>query len=158
MVYNSNTSGYLNVALDGKTCRKAAREVIATIRAHKVKFKYVAVRGMSGALVGGVVAAALGKLMIIVRKGESSHGNQLEIGGYESVEDGYIIIDDFISTGETVIKIISTIGKGYPDLKCTGIFCYSRFYRPPKEADCFIYKEHQSSLTKDILVYGTLPA
>jgi phosphoribosylpyrophosphate synthetase len=84
-----------------------------------VKFDTVVFRGFSGAIVGPAVALRLGKPWALVRKvGDSSHSlNTVE--GYVSSE--YVIIDDFIDSGETVNKIVST----FPDGLCAGVYLYN---------------------------------
>jgi adenine/guanine phosphoribosyltransferase-like PRPP-binding protein len=80
--------------------------VKAATRALKdVEFDTIVFRGMSGALIAPIVAHKMGKEIVMLRKkDEQTHS----IFGYEGYLDvqRYVIIDDFVSTGETVAKII----------------------------------------------------
>lgn len=70
--------------------------------------------GLSGALVVPILARALHKPFAIIRKpGESSHAMAMFEG---TIEDSYIFVDDFVSTGATrerVVKQIRTIAQGH---------------------------------------------
>jgi len=84
-----------------------------------VKFDTIVFRGFSGAIVGPAVALRLGKSWALVRKvGDSSHSLRA-VEGY--ILGKYVIIDDFIDTGETVNKIISTFSNGL----CAGVYLYN---------------------------------
>ncbi len=94
-------------------------------------FDAIAIRGMSGATVGFPVSVKTGIPVIIVRKGsESSHGYPVEapsmISRTRTVR--YIILDDFICSGDTVKQILNTIQKSIPRgniiPKCVGIVLY----------------------------------
>lgn len=84
-----------------------------------VKFDTIVFRGFSGAVVGPAVALRLRKPWVLVRKvGDSSHSPRAVEG---NVSGSYVIIDDFIDTGETVDKITSTFSDGL----CVGVYLYS---------------------------------
>jgi len=102
------TSGYLN--LGSKKLSTAIARTLLAIQKSRVDFDAIAVRGVSGLLVGPAVAVALNKHLIVVRKthdtamnGSSHSYNQVE--GCCKKNCRYIIIDDFISTGETIGKV-----------------------------------------------------
>lgn len=79
----------------------------------------VVCRGFSGATVAPVVAHALGvKWALVRKKGESTHSCR-NIEG--DIDGKYVIIDDFISTGDTVNKIIEEVGD---KAKCVGVYLY----------------------------------
>ncbi len=80
-----------------------------------VDFDTLVFRGFSGALVGPCVALRLNKKWALVRKpGDSTHSCH-RIEGY--VFGNYIIIDDFIDTGETVLWITRTVSEVYDTLR-----------------------------------------
>ena len=101
---------YLGTVLDPKRFRLALRTAVRKLKPKT--FEAIAVTGNSGAIFGGALAVALNKPLILVRKpGIDSHGSQLQgIGSPKS----YIIVDDFISTGETVRRVCDIIEKHAP--------------------------------------------
>lgn len=103
---------------------EVGQRVISRIKQVGLDFEFIAVRGMSGALISGLVAAHFRKSISIVRKPkavESSHGLRLE--GTQVARD-YIIIDDCIYTGATIRAILTGIGELAPESRCMGIFLY----------------------------------
>lgn len=79
-----------------------------------INFDTILVRGVSGLLVGPVVAYLLNKNIAVVRKdSESSHAG-CKVSGV--VSGRCIILDDFISSGATVreiIKVFESLRLGY---------------------------------------------
>lgn len=78
----------------------------------KLKFTHIAFTGSSGCAMAYIISMLTGIPLMYVRKdGESSHGYKIEgLGECES----YIILDDFICSGETVRKVIRKVTE-----KCT---------------------------------------
>ena len=97
--------------------------------AEGVRFDALAFRGMSGAGVAYPVSYATGIPVVCVRKAsDNSHGSEVESSDNEEIEK-YLIIDDFISSGETIWNIIvgmnKTIYFTYEKApKCAGILLY----------------------------------
>lgn len=89
---------------------------------HVDKFDTIAFCGMSGALVAPAVAVRLRKWMTLVRKPSDglSHGMRVE----GAVQGRYMILDDFISEGDTVRRIQEAILKVNPEMYCVGICTY----------------------------------
>lgn len=112
----------------------------------KLKFDVIAFRGFSGASVAFPLSYATGIPLLLVRKADadgrpidSSHGWALE-GNFGTDINRYIILDDFICSGDTVRSTIRTINtnvtRKWPDPdtkpkfpKCVGIVMYTRGYR-----------------------------
>jgi len=69
-----------------------------------IEFDAIVIRGMSGALFAHYVFDKTGKPIVVVRKGESSHGRDVEIP-YPSNIKKYIILDDLVASGNTIISI-----------------------------------------------------
>jgi phosphoribosylpyrophosphate synthetase len=86
-------------------------------------FDFIVVRGTSGLLVGPEVASRLKKPLGVVRK---KTDNSHYCYGYEGTVIGsrYIIIDDFIASGDTVRAIVKEMESVLPDSKCVGVYCY----------------------------------
>ena len=81
-----------------------------------------------------MVAAATGKPLILIRKPESCH-TKSSIEGFIAAKT-YIIIDDFICTGNTINTIINAVkafrrpGEAHP--KLIGIFLYNEYFNEDK--------------------------
>lgn len=117
---------YLLPLLDGPSAAKQLDRFIKLIQGSKVDFKYVVVRGLSGVLMGTLVATKMGKSLAIVRKTtEGSHGFSVEAGGGtwgDTMKGNFIIIDDLIDSGATVHSILTEM-KDY-NILCSGVFLY----------------------------------
>lgn len=102
--------------------------IVSNLTPHKDLFDSIAIRGMSGAMVGPIVAAKLGKEITIIRKPGTSHADEITglIGGK------YIILDDFIEYGDTVQIIKKTLHK---KMEIVGIYLYKRH--------CFVTKNFE---------------
>ena len=97
----------------------------------------VVVSGKSGISVGFALLLTMDMHLVTVRKpGEDSHGAMIE--GTDAKElKKYVILDDFVSSGATVERIIASINgraSGRSDNKpeCVGVVCYQR---PTKTED-----------------------
>lgn len=134
----SNNTYYLDV-LDPFYADRYARDAIAALKA--LDFEAIAFSGMSGALIAPSVAIALNKPLLLVRKptddshasGDAKHGcfKANKFGFVEGATDAskYIIIDDFMSSGNTLIRIKSAIDEcsvvsRRPVPACIGVYLY----------------------------------
>jgi adenine/guanine phosphoribosyltransferase-like PRPP-binding protein len=90
-----------------------------------IKFDAIACTGLSGSLVAPAVAAELDKPIVIVRKGESSHGNTIESSKNFKDAFNYIIIDDLVESGRTMTRIKKVLTKEC-GAKCVGIYFYNQ--------------------------------
>lgn len=101
----------------------------------KKEFDTLVFRGYSGAMVAPLLAHAYRKEMILIRKvGENCHSKRFFEGNLNCKK--YIIIDDFIETGDTIRNIFMELenefyenDKKYPE--CVGIFCYDKIREIP---------------------------
>lgn len=91
------------------------------LRTHE--FDTLAFRGMSGAFIGPALAAKLKKEMILVRKNDGSHSPYVT-EGYKAASR-YIIVDDFIDSGETKRRIIEAVQQFAPDANFVGLLAVS---------------------------------
>jgi adenine/guanine phosphoribosyltransferase-like PRPP-binding protein len=92
-------------------------------------FDAFAFRGMSGALIAPVLAMLCGKSLIMVRKMKED-GSKSDCHSKERVEGDlsatkYIIVDDFISSGQTITNIIQEISHLNPSAICIGALLYN---------------------------------
>ena len=110
-----------------KTVERVAKKV-KTLK-KKLKFDAIAFRGISGSCVAFPVSYLTGIPLICVRKEKNHHGNTVEGPAQDVMK--YIIIDDFICTGDTLEAIIKKIsGSKEEGAKCVGIVLYDLSYDP----------------------------
>lgn len=96
-------TGYLDKAIDN------VDEVIATaqVELEGVDFDTIVGTGFSGALIVPMLAAAMGKHFVLVRKPkDGSHHSGPMIG---NLGERWIFVDDFVSSGETRDRVLGTI-------------------------------------------------
>lgn len=99
------------------------------------QFDAIAFRGMSGAMVAPVLAYALDKSLIMVRKPKhhsEEHHSHMPVEG--DINTGrYLIVDDFRSTGATIRAILTDVRNFAPEARCMGVMFYHNFltYRDP---------------------------
>jgi orotate phosphoribosyltransferase-like protein len=114
-------ASHLDPLINVDLLKVTVRNVIKAIKLLELenKFDAIAFRGLSGSLIAPVVALKLGKTLLAVRKGEECHSSRQVEGDLGA--DRYIIIDDFVSSGETVNKIRKAIIRRVKDFKarCT---------------------------------------
>lgn len=105
-------------------CRHMAPLLVGAL--YKSGADAVAVRGTSGLSVAyGVLAFADVPFLVMKKSGESSHSGKITLaGGCEDTNSirlqSYIILDDLISSGNTVRGMISDL----PNAECKGILLY----------------------------------
>lgn len=125
-------SDYLNgcfLDLDG-----VVQKAVEALRPHVERFEGIVVRGVSGLLVGPMVAALLKKPWCIIRKpGEGTHSDHKVVEGWHNFKT-YIVIDDLAATGGTIKTIQKTLHdhakaydhrweRGTPE--CIGFYLYN---------------------------------
>lgn len=116
---------WLQSAIDPSMRKKTISRAKSRIKKYFPPFDFVAVRGVSGVLVGIPIADHFKKPLCIIRKEDGSHSSK----PIEGCNEGrYIIVDDFISTGTTIQKIKENL----PSCKLIGIYLYKqgKIYTP----------------------------
>jgi adenine/guanine phosphoribosyltransferase-like PRPP-binding protein len=94
-------------------------------------FEAIAFTGTSGSAIAYILGFTLDVPLICIRKeGESSHyfswdDKRKQIEGYIGAKS-YIIVDDFISSGKTVERIMRVIQDNCPECKCAGMLMYQQ--------------------------------
>jgi adenine/guanine phosphoribosyltransferase-like PRPP-binding protein len=81
------------------------------------QFDSIAFSGMSGAIIAPLLANRLKKELILVRKKGDKDG---DASGF-TLAKSYVIVDDFIDTGDTTRRIRHQIKKWNPKAKCLGV-------------------------------------
>ncbi len=110
-----------------KKLQGCAKKIDALKKKHTIDA--LAYTGSSGAAAAYVLGVALDLPVVYVRKkGESSHGNDVESNTSKAIK-GYLVIDDFINSGATVEHIVGGIEKYAKSRnekapKCVGVFLY----------------------------------
>jgi adenine/guanine phosphoribosyltransferase-like PRPP-binding protein len=114
-------ASYLTYALKPELRRGTVFHIIRIFK--YFDFDAIAFRGLSGALVAPIVAMEMDKTLLAVRKTiEDCHSGLMVEGDYAARR--YLILDDMISTGQTVHDIIKEIRIAIPYAKCLGVLPY----------------------------------
>lgn len=98
------------------------QKLIAAIEPHKDEFDAIAMSGYSMSMIAPILCHHFQKNIIIVRK-EAGHGFQASGYRTEGMKNQrYIIVDDFIFSGNTFTRIIDNC---YMDLDCELVaYCF----------------------------------
>jgi adenine/guanine phosphoribosyltransferase-like PRPP-binding protein len=107
-------------------CRKVVKnccDAIGELRQRGIQVDALAFTGYSGSLIGSIVAYNLGLNVLIVRKEQSHSYHSFE--GTIKEHGHYVIIDDFIRSGDTITHIQKFI-KVWQDVQCSAILLYNQ--------------------------------
>jgi len=129
-------SDYMEHVLSYNSLSDVIDDLVRLIKRSKIEFDSIAVRGNSGTLVAGPLSLELQKNIILVRKQDGSH-SEYDIEGFCSFKNEqsiilnadnlpeirYIIIDDLIATGKTVLEINEKLKD---KAQLVGIFLYAQ--------------------------------
>lgn len=112
-------SYYFRDAVDREPRKQLIQRCIGLLNDKRDQFDAVAFRGVSGALIGPVLADYFDKYLVIVRKPEDGHHNSScdRLAIYDPAlrkhtqanNLRYLIVDDFVETGNTVKAIVDAI-------------------------------------------------
>lgn len=119
--YDAQITSHLMNGLHPESRKNTINKIVKVLKkliAEGLQFEAIAVRGVSGLILGMPVADKLKKNIIIVRTHKGAHTQEM----IEGTKDGrYIIVDDFISTGKTVWVIVNSIKYSFcPEAECVG--------------------------------------
>ena len=115
---------YFSDVINPGTASKTLKRLVLAIKTSNVEFDFIAVRGISGALVGSYLTVKLGKSIVVVRKEhDDTHGRSIEYDDINLRNSRYIIVDDGISSGKTICEIIDKLQKEYHS-EFVGAFMY----------------------------------
>lgn len=158
-------NGYSNYLFNHVSLKAKAQEIADRLPGLMLETgaDAVVVTGKSGMSMGFATLMLIDFPLVVVRKGgELSHGYPVEGDGTTKI-DKYLIMDDFICTGRTVINIIKAMNErahlcGYePDgVKCVGVLRYDARDddRPRVRPRVFKINDHTS---ERIMCYTTNP-
>src|SRR5687767_1630588 len=117
---------YLDTYLQGDKLKETVNEASEALK--KREFDSFAVRGISGLLLGAPLAMEMGKNLLIVRKSVAScHSSDKVEGWRRGSKERIIILDDFMTTGNTVRTIYRKLLSHVIEPKIVGIYFYKQF-------------------------------
>lgn len=129
---------YIEGGLDLIKRKYVISRLIKEIRKSRIKFDAIVFRGMSGALVAPSVADKMKKPLVVCRKSDNHHSSY-SVEFTERWFENFIIIDDLISSGTTILTILKMIDDEWEKTKeenptvevarpkCVGIFLYHTY-------------------------------
>lgn len=83
------------------------QRTVKDLTPHAGEFDVIAVRGVSGMVVGAPVSITMGKPLVVVRKeNELAHSGPIANNTYAVHGTRYLILDDFVAMGTTVREIM----------------------------------------------------
>lgn len=151
-------SHYLSAVLTVEGITQTVHRIIHRLKNHDSDFDGIAFRGMSGALVAPLVAREMRKKLLMVRKAkDSSHSMHTVEGDFSTKQ--YVIIDDMISSGNTLRGIIEDVKKDFIKERvatlpeCVGIVLYKHVQEGCKQ-NSSIYNSLRTLIGKDFFFYG----
>lgn len=115
----SCTVTHLKEFIQPREAKKIVAKCVRLLKNSGLEFTTIAFRGLSGALIAPAIALAMDKTLLAVRKQKTDHGSYPVEGDRNA--NGYVIVDDFIATGNTVDTIMEKIAEHIPHAKCVAI-------------------------------------
>ena len=152
-------SSYIAPLLNGHNLSVIVECMAKKIEKSKLVFDYIACRGVSGLMVASPLAIRLNKGIIVIRKGESCHGCQMEASPHPQRKSNYIILDDFFSSGNTLKEIMKGIDKhwnrgNYTRLSIAGVAFYVQTKKDLVEKS---YTHNEPKLKRLSDIIGNVP-
>lgn len=107
-------TSYLGSVYDVSRFRRTIRRTLTALRRlrEKSRFEAIAFRGSSGAALAFVASAELGVPLLHVRKPRDDSHSGLAVEGATDAKS-YVIVDDFVSSGETIREIVQRVEAHY---------------------------------------------
>ena len=119
-------SSYIECAIatgDGKKYGRKATVTKAVKALKQIDFDTIVVRGVSGLIIGPIVAYIMGKKLCVIRKKEENSHAHHDVE-YETVIGRYVILDDLMASGKTVEVILKEIGQTSASIGATWVGLY----------------------------------
>jgi hypoxanthine phosphoribosyltransferase len=124
MTDNIYHSAYFASILNPAKLKKVIRKLCENIKEFQktTKVDAIAIRGLSGSLIGGILSHKLGIPLMCVRKGKSHSDYRVETFLTEyKPEINYIIIDDLICSGGTIKAIIKEVKREFKKINSENV-------------------------------------
>ena len=123
-VPNFDSAGYMSRYINPESLLLAVSRALTAIENLEkntgVEIDAVAFRGCSGMMIGPLISVMSNKTMLMVRKPSEKAHSYMPVEGDRGARR-YIIVDDFVDTGETVLKIRDAVKKFAPHAHCLGV-------------------------------------
>jgi adenine/guanine phosphoribosyltransferase-like PRPP-binding protein len=111
---------YLRYALDRERRSVTVLEIVTKLK--RIDFGTLVVRGLSGLLVGPIVAERMQKELVAIRK--PNDGSTSDYSAEGNPTGAFVILDDLIASGDTVCEILKTMTRLYSGHRCAGSYLY----------------------------------
>lgn len=118
-------SSYLDPVFDPRKLALVVRRLALEIKRVPGGIDTIAVRGVSGMLVGAPLAYATGKPILVVRKDDGSHSSNRVEG--PTFAGTYVIIDDLVDSGDTLREIVVRVKDHDPAARCASVMLYAHY-------------------------------
>lgn len=125
-----DTSSHLVQPMDPKSRAKTVENSVKRIRESGFEFNSIVVTGLSGIIIGTLLSEVLGVPLFVVRKKEHPQPHSYRyIEGPDQINAArYLIVDDLVSSGSTVKRILKEMSKAGPASKCVGAYFYDESF------------------------------
>lgn len=121
--HSVRAAGYMDTVFRPQVRRERLTKVLRQIRSSKVKFDAILVMGVSGTVMGAMLADRLKLPLCVVRKDDrDSHSGDF-FEGVRGVKR-YLFVDDLISSGRTLARAQYVMWQFNPTAVCAGFWLY----------------------------------
>lgn len=118
------------------TVRKTTKMIRDAVQSGTIQdFSHIACRGVSGVTIAAPIALRLKKGLIVVRKQEDDCHASLKVEGVPDEQFSYLIVDDLIESGKTIMRIVSGICKYNRFNNLVGAALYHKYHEGIKTAE-----------------------
>lgn len=137
-------SGYLEGVFEspakfGSTVRKTVKMIREALEAGTIQnFSHIACRGVSGVAIAAPIALRLKKGLIVVRKPEDDCHGSFKVEGVPDEQFSYLIVDDLIETGTTIVKIVEGICKYNRFNNLVGAALYHKYHEGIRNSESLV--------------------
>lgn len=149
MIKYVSSTDYLQQLMDHSRRKETVKKTCSCLARFKKRceFDLIVVRGLSGVLLAPEVASKMDLPFVVVRKGEQTHGHDfLEVPSLLNTlgKLRYVILDDFISSGNTMGEILCVMRMYLPLFEFVGMCAW--YNEKCVGRDDFDVKSYPSSL------------
>lgn len=117
-------ASYLHDIVARTPVDKTIQRCVKLLEPTQDKWDTIAVRGVSGLLIGPVLAHLMRKELIVIRKPEDDTASRSKIEGHVTA-CSYVIVDDLICSGSTCVQIMRAVRSFAVKANLYGILVYT---------------------------------
>lgn len=137
--------------------------LVQWLKKSDLDFEAIAVSGVSGLVVGGALSYATGIPLVVVRKSGDKKHSDFSVESSLVGDFKYVILDDLISSGSTIKRIITKIerdlrfydnSKDYRVPECVGIILYYATHH--QQTYCKTFGRGQKSHERSYQVFSVV--